>query len=299
MKPAKSLLLLALFGTSALLHAQKPITIVEDSVSIGNSKYPGMIITIPEVNYEKTLKNWIKELQTRTKSNVVTENGEMSIFGASMKDISQNPINIYSKLINQDSLLKLLVIFELKKDQYIESAPGDIELTAAKAILKQFAIDQYVDFIKDELQVEDKKLKDLNNELSGMQNDKSQMQKSIQSNKTTITEESDNIVLQKNELDKITAELLVQNDQLTSMEAGAAKEEKASYIKELEQRKKKLLNSVESSENKINKANSEIIQADSDISRNESGQETMMEKIAHQETIVQKNTDRLKTVKAY
>ncbi len=73
-------------------------------------------MTIPEVNYDKTLKVWLRDLQAGTKSKVITENGEMSIFGAKIKAISPNPINIYSKLMRLDSMLQLFVSFEKKKD---------------------------------------------------------------------------------------------------------------------------------------------------------------------------------------
>ena len=70
----------------------------------------------------KLLKTWIKDLQTGTKSKVVTEKGEMSIFGARLKSNQPNPVNIYSKFVKLDSMLKLYVSVETKKDEYIERA---------------------------------------------------------------------------------------------------------------------------------------------------------------------------------
>lgn len=298
MKSLYTLMIITLI-TFASAYAQRPIRLTEDSVKYGSAKYPGISVTIPEVSYDRTEKNWIKELQSGTRSKVVTENGELSIFGAIVKDISPNPINIYSRLVNNDSLLVLLVSFELKKDQYVEKSTGDAELMAAREYLKEFAKSQYVDFVKDEVQVEDKKLKDLNNELNSLQNEKSKMQKSIQSNRTTITEAKDNILLQNNELTKVTSELIRENNLLTSMEEGAAKEEKASYIKDLEKRKKKILNDIESSENKITKAHNEISEAERNIPKNESQQETLRNKVAQQDQVSKVYTDKLNRVKAY
>jgi hypothetical protein len=67
------------------LSAQKPIIITEDSVTYGESKYPGIVVFIPEVGFERTEKNWIRELQAGTKSTVVSENGALFIFGANVK----------------------------------------------------------------------------------------------------------------------------------------------------------------------------------------------------------------------
>jgi hypothetical protein len=86
-----------------------------------------LVVTIPEVNYETAEKDWIKELQAGTKLKVVTENKEMIISGANIKNISPDPVNINSKLINQDSSLLLMVSMELGKDKYIEKANGENE----------------------------------------------------------------------------------------------------------------------------------------------------------------------------
>ena len=298
MKPIRSLLMLASILSVASLYAQKPILVYEDSLSFASSKFPAVTVTIPEVNYERTMKNWMKEQQERTKSKVLVENSEMSIFGAQLKNI-ENPVNIYSKLINQDSLLLLSVSIELKKDQYVEKATGDVEFTTFRTYLKEFAKTQYADFVKDELQVEEKKLKDLENELDGLKSDKTKMEKSIQSNRTAITEEGDNITLQNSEITRINTEISEQNNVLNAMEAGAAREEKSSYVKDLDKRKRKMLNSIESSENKISKAKSEISDAEKAIPENEDKQQVVMEKIRQQEAVVQKFADKLGKVEAY
>lgn len=299
MKSIKSLFLLTFLLMSGLVAAQKPILVSDESVSFGNAKYPGFRVIIPEAGYDRVEKNWIKELQSGTKSKVVVENGLMSIFGANLKSVSPTPMNVYSRLTDEDSALCLTVSMELKKDVYIEKANGDTELAAARTFLKQFAKDQYLDFVKNELTVEEKKLKDLNGELNGLQNEKSRMQKSIQSNNTTIKAEQDNIVLQNTEVSRLTVEIQTQTEQLTSMEEGAAKEEKASYLKDLEKKKKKLLNDVESSGNKINKANNEIDEANREIPKNESQQDVVRNKIAQQEVVVRQFTNKYNNVKAY
>lgn len=298
MKSMKILLMMLFLADISLVQGQKPILISEDSVVFGKTKHPAYVVSIPEVEYERTLKNWTKALQERTKSKVVTENGEMSIFGAQLKDI-ENPVNIYSKLLNRDSLMLLEVAVEMKKDEYLDKNSGEIEVNRLKNTLKEFAKNQYVDFVKDELQAEEKKLSDLNNELNGLKNDKSKMEKSIQTSKNTIREEGDNITLQNTQITSLTAEITELNTQLSAMEEGAAKEGRAGYIKDLEKRKKKMLNDIESSENKISRAKTTIEDAERDIPKNEEEQEVVRQKIIEQEAVVQKFTDKLNTVKAY
>jgi chromosome segregation ATPase len=256
--------------------------------------HPGLSVTIPEVDYQKTLKNWIKQIETSTKSKVISEDGLMTIFGAIVKKISPNPVNIYSRLINQDTLNKLMVCIELKKDQYLEPALGDAQMTTAKDYLKAFARDQYIEFIKDEVTVEEKKLKELNNE-----NTNSKSQRQAKSGRSTISDKQELLALNNNELAQVTADLNQQRTDLIGMEAGADKDTKAAQVKDLEKRKKKLQKEISNAEKKVKKAESSINQADRAIPLNESEQEAMRAKITQQEAVVQKFKDKLNTVKLY
>jgi len=281
------------------IKAQKPILVLEDSINFGKTLIPGLTVIIPESNYEKTLKVWIKDLQSSTKSKLVTENNEMSIFGARLKEVSPNPLNVYSKLMNLDSMLKLTVAFEVKKNQYIERSTGETEFTNAKNFLKEFARNQYLDIAKDQADAEDKKLRELEKELSSLEKEKTRLQKSIQSDNSNIITEKGNITIQNNELTTVSSELVDQNNKLSSMEEGQAKKEKINYINGLEKRRKKAQNSMESSENRINKANNEIDKANVEIPKNERMQAEVNEKIEKQQAVCQKFADKLKTIKTY
>ena len=176
MKSISTLLIMLLIFTIEI-KAQQPVVVSEDSLKAGKTSLPALMVTIPEVNYENTLKAWIKELESGTKSKVVTENNEMTIFGAKLKDISPNPVNVYSKLTKLDSLLQLKVSFELKKDQYIDRTGTTAEFSKAEIYLKQFAKNQYIELVKDQVDSEDKKLRGIEKELSSLEKEKTKMQK--------------------------------------------------------------------------------------------------------------------------
>ena len=298
MKLKITLIILGIFPFLGI-NAQKPITITDDTLQIGKSVLPGMSVTIPEADYDKVLKTWTRDLQTGTKSKVVTENGEMSIFGAKIRAISSNQINVYSRLVRLDSMLQLFASFETKKDQYIERSSGEPEYAKAQDFLKEFAKNQYIEVVKGQADAEEKKLRDLQKELSSLENEKSKMQKGIQSDNSTISNEKDNITLMNNELNTVNAAIIEQNSLLATMEEGPAKKEKAVQIKDLEKRKKKAQNAIESSEKKINRSDSGINQATGDIPRNERMQEKVREQIFQQEAVYQRFADKLKKIKSY
>jgi hypothetical protein len=298
MKSISTLLLLFVLSCSGV-KAQRAILITEENINFGKNQMPGLSIIIPEVSYDKALKAWTKDLQSRTKSNLVTENSEMYIFGARIKEVGANPLNVYSKLMNLDSTLKLNVAFEVKKDQYIERTNGEEEFTNAKNYVKEFAKNQYLDLAKDQADTEDKKLRDLENNLSSLEREKSRLQKSIESEKKSIFTENENLTIQKTELASVSAELVDQSAGLESMEEGPVKKEKTNYINGLEKRKKKALNTIESSENRINRSNTEIDKANSEIPNNEKMQGEVKAKIEKQQAVCQRYADKIKTIKSY
>jgi hypothetical protein len=281
------------------LHGQKPIKVLEDSVQFGNYIYPGFNVTIPEVDFDRSLKNWIKTQETGTKSKVQTENGEMTIFGAIVREITPAPVNIYSRLMNEDTLCRLLVAIELKKDQYIEPASGDIQLTSAKNFLKEFAKSQYIDFIKDELAVEEKKLRDLNKELGGLESSKARSQKTARNKRNTVTDEQEKLLVKNNELSLLANEIINKNNEMIAMSVGPGRDAMTSQIRELEKRRKKLQNEISKGETRIRKAKSDIDQADRSIPRNEDEQAVMKSRIEAQHGVVQRFIDKLNTVKQY
>jgi peptidoglycan hydrolase CwlO-like protein len=298
MKSISTLLLLVSVSFIGL-NAQKPITVSDDSLTYGKSPMPGISVTIPEVKYETVLKSWTRELQSGTKSKLVTENNTMSIFGAKIKDLSPTPLNVYSKMMALDSMVKLTVVFELKKDQYIDHSTSETDLQKAKNYLKQFAKAEYLDLAKDQEDAEDKKLRDLQRDLSSLEKDKSRLQKDIESANSTIYSENQNLAIQKNELESVSAEIVEQNKQLSTPQADAVKKEKTDYLSGLEKRKKKALNSMESSQAKINKANNEIDKANAEIPKNEKMQDQVNNKISAQQAVYQKYADKTKAIKAY
>jgi hypothetical protein len=294
-----SLLLLVFILSFRISPAQKPVTVLEDSLKVARSYIPGLSVLIPEADYEVVLKDWIKVLQSNTKSKAANQNGEVSIFGARTKDIKEEPFNVYSKLLNHDSLIYLVAAFELTKDKYIERESTSDAFTRAKKFIKEFAVGEYTDVAKNQMDAEDKKLKEAEKELSSLENEHSKLQKSIESNKSDIISEKENIVIQKNELDLVSSNINEQRSLLNGMDESDAKKEKNAFIKELEKRKKKAQNSIDSSEKKIKKAETEITNATALIPENEMNQDKARQKVTSQEIIYQKFVEKFKKIKAY
>jgi hypothetical protein len=281
------------------LYGQKPIVVFEDSVSIGDYLYPGFNITIPEADFNNVLKNWIKLQETGTKSKVQTENGEMSIFGASIKQVSSTPVNVYSRLLNEDTLSRLLVVIELKKNQYLDQSSGDMMLTAAKNTLKEFGKEQYIDVIKSQLAAEEKILNELKRDLNSLESNKSKSQKTARNKRNTVNDEQEKLIVRNNELNLLSNEIMYKNNEMIAMPVGPGRDAMAQQIKDLEKRRKTLQKDIGRSESTIRKAKSDIDQADRSIPKNEKEQDAMRLQIEAQQAVVQTFIDKLNTVRLY
>lgn len=281
------------------LTAQKPIYVYEDTLQLGNSQIPALTVVIPEVEYDNALKSWIKEQESGTRSKVVTENGNISIFGANMKDISPTPVNIYSNLSDKDTALLLSVAFELRKDEYIGKASAETDLANAKIYLFNFSKNQYIDFATEELKAEESKLRNIEREFSSLQNNESKISRSLAKNNRTVIREKEELINLNNELTSLNAAIEEHSIQLAGMLDGTARDEKEDYLKDLEKDKKKVQRSIRRSENRLKKAENAINKANRDLPRNDNNQERIREQIKKQASVVEQYTEKLNRIKAY
>jgi DNA repair exonuclease SbcCD ATPase subunit len=279
------------------LYSQQPIRVYEDSIAYGKNKYPGVVVTVPEANYEQLQKDWKKELEAKTKSNVVIENGEWSIFGANAKNLSPTPVNIYSTLTNLDSLVELRAAVELKKDVFIEKQSS--EMLKLETYLKDFAKNQYIQTASSQLKVEEDTLRELKKMLSDYEKKESNLKDDIKSSEKSIKEEEDIITALNSDLETLSAEIEGENTRFASMTEGSVKNDKEKYIKDLDKRKKKIGNDIESADKKIKKANKTIEDAQKEIPEQQSLQEQVKTKIAARELVVKKYEQKLAAIKLY
>jgi chromosome segregation ATPase len=238
--------------------AQKAITITEGPITFRHGNTPGITISIPEVSFKKIQDSWIKTLEKGTKSKVMNEDNEISIFGAMLKNISPAPINIYSLVRENDSAILLAATVELKKDVYVTSENNAEEFAKVKAFLMEFAKGHYLDVAQDQLDNEEKKLSKLESDLKSLDNDKVKLEKMIQSNTNTIASTKDELNVLRTNLKSLNDELLVQTNAYNALEDSPAKDEKKKYIDDLNKRIKKDNKDIESGEKKIINLQSEI-----------------------------------------
>ena len=137
---------------------------------------------------------WIKEIEKRTKSKVSeAHQGEITIFGAFIKTIGEDPVNIYSQIIPRDSIVELNACIELKRNEYITEDLYESEFNQLKAFMHDFGKEAYMVEAEEQIEEQENVLNELEKELKKLQNDKEGMEKKISKNEHEITVSEDDI----------------------------------------------------------------------------------------------------------
>jgi len=196
---------------------------------------------------------WIKALEKGTKSKVSdAHQGEITIFGAYVKSISEDPVNIYSQIIPRDSIVELNTCIELKRNEYITENLYESEFNELKAYMHDFGKEAYM--LEAEEQIEDQEdvLKELERELKKLQNDKESLEKKISKNEHNITVSEDDIRT-------LDADIAMKNEEIARVKVRLGsvgddlvlKETLDSELKDLEKEKKKMQNTVKKEKKRI------------------------------------------------
>ena len=290
------LLLISLVG-APMVKAQVAIKTTNDSVKFGNTLSPGIWVNVPESELENVRKDWIKVLEKGTKSKAIVNGNEVTIFGAQFKDLSEEPVNVYSKLETKDSTVMLFTSVELRRDEFTKA--NTKEHNQLIESVKGFAKEQYLEVAGDQLSKQESKLKDFEKNLASARKDKEKLEKSLQSANTTISEEEYKIVTTQKEMEVTDGSLDALGTRLSTTTDKDAKKSLESEIKDLQKKKKSNLKDISSSENKISKAKEQISDNKSAIETNLLQQEEMQVLISAQTRQVANYTTKVSTIKSY
>ena len=296
MKKLFFLTVLLSFLGMAKANAQQAIEFNEDELAFGNSQCPGIWVRLPEADEAKVKKDWEKLIEKGTKSKSLVNENEITIFGANIKDIIGSPINIYSSVTGQDSLVRLFASVEFSRDQFAVANTPEYE--NLKGVLKQFSKEQYAEIAKEQLSDEEKKLKEMEKDILSLRNEQGKLEKGIESANTTISEETYKIATDQNKLEE-TNTLLQEKNSSSASVSEDDKKALSKEIKSLEKQQKSLEKYISSSETKISKSKTLIEENTLALPINQTKQDELGIQINEQKMVVAEYTQKLSNIEAY
>ena len=207
-----------------LLKAQEKIEVKNENITLSKGIQPGYVVLIPEAKLESVKKDWMKLIRQNTKSKAMEVGSEISIQGTIINEISDKPISVYSAIVGEYSVIRLVSIFEIDSvffelNETNNTMENDKIHKSIKDFMRNFAVDQYKNAIKDQVDNEEKKLSSLDNEFEAMD-------KQVEADRKEIIENEQEI---KNAQDAIAS---YEKENQRKMEAIDAKKEANEAIKD-------------------------------------------------------------------
>jgi hypothetical protein len=281
-----------------LLNAQEKIEVKNERVTMSKGTQP-----IPDAKLESVKKDWMKLIRQNTKSKVVELGSEISIKGTLINEICNKPINIYSAIVGEYSVIRLVSTFEIDSvffelNETNSTMENDKKHNSIKDFMRNFAVDQYKNAVKDQVDNEENMLGSLNNEFKALN-------KQVEADRKEIIENEQEI---KNAQDAIAS---YEKENERKMEAIDAKKEAneaikddpelrkiaKTQLKELQKEKISIENNLEKEQKDIVKYQTNIEELNRAIENNLKLIEEKKTEITNQENIVKQVNTKLNGIK--
>lgn len=246
------------------LIGQENIEVIQKSVKMSQGEQPAYIIEIPQADYDLVLKEWTKIIRKNTKSKFEELEHEMIIRGTQIHEISKNPMTIYSAVINADSSIKVVAVFEIdsiffsfgeeKPDLQTEKTHHHI-----KNFMYDFAVDQYKYAVEVELSDAEKLLKTKNKELAELEKQNESYQKDVKENEQNIKNSEDLISSYERDSERKLSEINSKKESIAGLSSDLELSSQAKdQLKALEKEKKNIGDKLEKEQKNIVKYQANI-----------------------------------------
>jgi len=237
------------------LMAQEPIEVRTGQMKIGKASYDSYVVTIFETDknfVEREWKGHMKDISER-----VTTKKEWFIDNARIMSISQDTIDIYSKVIDLKNTgnVELMVVFNV--DGQFITEEDEKHDAAAKKFIYEFAFRTSKLIVHDEVLAAEKTLMKVEKEQGILVREEEQLNRTIEKNTEKIEKAENDLGQNGKDLDKINSEIEVKRSLVGSNPN--EKDEKAlqkalSKQSTLERNTDKLNSTIRSSKKKIEDA---------------------------------------------
>jgi len=293
-------MLLILSGLNAF--AQEVIEVKNTRAQMSKGSQTCYVVEIPQADLKTVQQNWIKKLQEGSKIKIREANQELVLEGVVKNEFTKDTVNIYSLLIQKDSMILLNVFVEIDsvffspKEDKTDLASDKID-NGIKNYMRSFAVDQYKLAVTAELEGQQKVLKTLQNDLEKLEKDEdnmikdnSSLENDIESTEREIKEIDQNIDLKQKEI-------LTHNTSMATIVLDADKKAAQDKQKQLEKEKNQLDKNRSKAKNDISSYKSDIEKNNKDIEKGMTLQEEKKEEITKQTEVVTRVQSKLNGIK--
>jgi hypothetical protein len=279
--------------------AQQKIKVEEVIREMSKGTNVGYEVLIPEVSLREIKSDFTRYIRKNNKSKTQEANAEIFIIGAVNKDISPDPFNIYAKIQYADEGVKITAFFTENDAIYFSEALDKERSIAIKRYLKDFAITQYRDVVKSDLESQERKQKNLEGNLQDLIDSKLRSERLISEAKRKIENNTRDIESLTKQISAKDDEIVKQKSMATTLNGSGTDEEKMSEkdLKNLESEKRKMDKDKESMARDNDKLKMKIEIEQSNIDKSLSQQVEKNKEIEAQKNKVKEVQEKLDNIK--
>lgn len=176
----KKIMTIAAFAIPAFAFAQKDISITETAKNMSAGNQNCYVFLIPQAALKDIQNDWKKYVKKDAKGKPEDNSGETRMIGAVSKNISPLPINIYATFLETSDGIQVSAWFA-DGTNFISTQANSDRSVAVQNYLHNFAVQEYRDVVKDQLDAESKKQKDLEKVYDGFVKDQKRSENNITS----------------------------------------------------------------------------------------------------------------------
>jgi hypothetical protein len=162
----------------------KPISLKAISSTMSKGENPGIQMDIPEVSVEDIQRDLEKRIKNKTKSKFVKTGSETSIENTVIKEIGDDPVNVYVQVTSLDSGARVTAFIE---DQNKFIGEDNDKYNLMSSFIRDFGAKAYHEKVEGHIKSENKILSDLEGDLNKLRKQNEKMQSNIIENESTIT----------------------------------------------------------------------------------------------------------------
>lgn len=214
----KVILTVAVCFALTTTNAQK-ISVKDGSEKFSNGSHNSYSVMIYETSKDDVESKWKSFLKDFKNEKVKSDNGE--IFGDNIliKDWGNNPVDVYSKFEEDKSAktVTMHVAFDLG-GAYLSSSDGD-KHSAAKKMLKEFAVKTTKESLGDKVKDQEKILGKLEDNQKDLEKDNKNSKSDIENYKSKIKKAEEDITKNEAEQSKKKSEIEAQKKVVESAKA--------------------------------------------------------------------------------
>lgn len=269
--------------------AQEEISVKIEDKKFYDAEAIAYVVEIPQAKYKDVERSWAKYIKGSPKEKVIKDKGIYSVEKKYLPKISPDSLDLNSYLKEYDGQIVLAVSFKLN-GKYISDNSDDEKHIPARNYVRQFAVEQYQNAVKEELYEEKKKYDKLAADLAALLKANDNNKDAIKQHKRDIEENKDLITLNEMDQSSKVLQIQVQKELVYKLVNSVGDEQKDAQkkLKEMEREFKQLQSRKNSLHSKIDNLESQIRRKEREITVNEKNQKLLRLEKDDQEYIYRK-----------